>query len=122
MPLLANIFAFYVGWFACVLGGANHLPWLGTAIALLLIVAHLWWTAQPVRELRLILLSGALGLVLDSLPVVLGWVSYPSGNVIAGLAPYWPNKSEAAMSRHLGFSSKSTASQAGIGSHSLLFA
>ena len=89
MSILANIIAFYFGWFACVLGGANHLPWLGTAIALLLIVAHLWWTVQPVRELRLILLSGALGLVLDSLPVTLGWVHYPSGNVMAGLAPYW---------------------------------
>ena len=89
MSILANIIAFYLGWFACVLGGANHLPWLGTMVALLLIVAHLWRTAQPVWELRLILLSGALGLVLDSVPVALGWVRYPSGSVMAGLAPYW---------------------------------
>jgi hypothetical protein len=89
MSILANIIAFYLGWFACVLGAARHLPWLGTAVALLIIALHLWRAAQPIREMRLILLSGALGLGLDSLPVALGLVDYPSGTVIANLAPYW---------------------------------
>ena len=33
MNILANAIAFQLGWFACVLGGANQMPWLGTLVA-----------------------------------------------------------------------------------------
>ena len=32
MPMFANFLAFQIGWFACVLGGAHDLPWVGTAL------------------------------------------------------------------------------------------
>lgn len=87
--LLVNLVAFQVGWFACVLGGAHGLPWLGVVAAAVLIAVHLWRVAQPRPEIVLILLAAGLGLVFDSLLVTLDLTRYPSGMWAAGLAPYW---------------------------------
>ncbi|MEZ5583023.1 MAG: DUF2878 domain-containing protein [Candidatus Competibacteraceae bacterium] len=89
MPILLNFLAFQFGWLACVLGGAYGLPWLGTGLAMALIAAHIRWTANPRRELILILTIGVLGAAWDSLLVALGWLIYPSGTLIAGTAPHW---------------------------------
>lgn len=89
MAWFVNFTAFQIGWFACVLGGAYRLPWLGAGIALLLIAVHLKRALQPSQELILILSAGLLGAVLDSLPVSLGLFQYPSGSLAENIAPYW---------------------------------
>ena len=89
MATLINFIIFQIGWFACVLGGANHWPWLGTAVAGVLIAFHLWRVAHPRPELTLLLIAGAMGLVFDSLLVTLGLVHFPSGTLIEGMAPHW---------------------------------
>ena len=89
MSWLGNLIAFQLGWFACVLGGAEGWPWLGTAVALLLIVAHLARAAVPFLELALVLSVGLVGAALDSLLVILGLLHYPSGTLIEGMAPQW---------------------------------
>jgi len=86
---LINFFAFQVGWFSCVLGAANGLPWLGVLIVCLIVALHIRASEQPVHDLQLLALSMTLGLVFDSLLVSSGWVNYPSGMMIPGLAPYW---------------------------------
>ena len=51
---------------------------------------HLTYTARRRGpELTLILVAAAIGLVWDSSLVALGWLSYPSGTLVAGTAPYW---------------------------------
>ncbi len=87
--MLLNLVVFQIGWFACVLGGAYGLPWLGTVCALLIVTWHVSRLPQPSVELRLILLAGAIGLILDSLPVLLGLIHYTSGNLVSGLPPHW---------------------------------
>jgi hypothetical protein len=89
MSVLANYFAFQLGWLACVLGGANHWPWAGTAVAGLLISVHLWRAPHPRPELILILLTGTVGAVLDSLLVATGLLKFPSGTLLPGTAPHW---------------------------------
>lgn len=89
MPLLANFLAFQIGWFACVLGGANGLPWVGTGIALAIVGWHLTRAIRPMQELLLVLSAAAIGMVFDSLLVALGLLAYPSGTLIAGTAPHW---------------------------------
>ena len=37
----------------------------------------------------MILMTGAVGLSWDSAMVTAGWLAYPSGTFVAGLAPYW---------------------------------
>jgi hypothetical protein len=87
--VLANLVAFQIGWFACVLGGAYGQPWAGTAVALTIAVVHLASAARPGSEARLLALATGLGAVWDSALVALGWLSYSSGVLLPGTAPVW---------------------------------
>ena len=94
MNLAVNFVAFQIGWFACVLGAANGLPWAGPLVVLAVIALHLSQVRRPLPELRLIGLAMALGLLVDSLLLATGWLSYPAGLWLSGpwqssLAPYW---------------------------------
>lgn len=89
MPILVNFIAFQLGWFACVLGAAWGWPWAGTGIALAIVALHLARAPQPQREATLVVGAAALGALWDSLLVVLGWIEYPNGTLVAGTAPHW---------------------------------
>jgi len=87
--LFINLAASEAGWFACVSGAANGLPWLGPLVVLGLILMHLRLSKRPGPEIRLILSAVLIGLIADSLLVVTGLVSYPVGTWLEGFAPYW---------------------------------
>jgi len=89
MRVLANVVAFQVGWFACVLGAAAGQPWLGPAIVAAAVAAHLGMARRPGAEAGLIALMGMLGTLLDSVPVAAGWLAYPHGQMVAWFAPVW---------------------------------
>ena len=89
MSILFNALAFQLGWFACVLGGANRLPWLGTLVAALIVYWHLHQAQRPGREFALLAVVGVLGALWDSLLVALGWLHYPSGTLMNNTAPHW---------------------------------
>ncbi|MEO8304862.1 MAG: DUF2878 domain-containing protein [Betaproteobacteria bacterium] len=87
--MLINFILFQVGWFACVLGGAHGDPWLGTGVALALVAFHLTRATLPVKEGALVVLCAGIGLAFDSTLVSAGWVRFPSGALVPGLAPPW---------------------------------
>lgn len=87
--VFANVALFQVGWFACVLSAAQGYPWLGTAMALAIVGWHLWSAPRPVEEINLLVQVVLIGAVWDSLLVLLGWLSYPTGTLLSGTAPYW---------------------------------
>ena len=94
MNLAVNFVAFQLGWFACVLGAANGLPWAGPLVVLAVVALHLARVRRPLPELCLVGLAMALGLLVDSLLLATGWLSYPAGLWLSGpwgsyLAPYW---------------------------------
>lgn len=89
MNVALNFIAFQVGWFSCVLGAANGLPWAGPAVVLAVVAIHLWRVQRPAPELKLVLAAMGMGVILDSALLATGWVAYPSGLWLAGLAPYW---------------------------------
>jgi hypothetical protein len=89
MSVLLNAIAFKVAWLSTIFGGANELPMLGPLAVMIAVGLHLWFAAEPQRELTLVAITGAIGLAWDSVIVSAGWMSYPSGTFIAGLAPYW---------------------------------
>jgi hypothetical protein len=89
MPSLLNIIAYQIAWFACVLGAANQLPWIGTTVALAVVALHLALTPQRRVELKLIVAAAVIGLVLDSALASSGLVSFASGVLIDGLTPHW---------------------------------
>ena len=89
MNVLINAVAFKVAWVSTIFGGANDLPAIGPLVVFVAVAIHLWRVAEPGRELTLVLLTGAVGLCWDSVMVAAGWLAYPSGTFVAGLAPYW---------------------------------
>ena len=89
VAVLINLMMFQIGWFACVLGGAHGQPWAGTAVAMAIVSLHLLRAANPVPEIKLVLLAALIGGAWDSALVALGWITYPSGTLIAGAAPHW---------------------------------
>ena len=89
MNVLVNAVVFKFAWLSTVFGGANELPYLGPVAVLIAIGIHLRLAPEPSRELTLILLTGFIGLTWDSVMVTGGWLAYPSGTIVAGLAPYW---------------------------------
>ena len=89
MSVLLNAIAFKVAWLSTIFGGGNELPMLGPLAVMIAVGLHLWFAAEPHRELTLVAITGAIGLAWDSVIVSAGWMSYPSGTFIAGLAPYW---------------------------------
>jgi len=89
MKLLVNFAAFQVGWFACVLGAANALPWLGPVVVAAVVALHLATARRPLPELFLVLAAMVVGLLVDSLLLATGWLRYSVGLWLPGLAPYW---------------------------------
>ena len=86
---LINYVAFQIGWLACVLGAAHGRPLLGLLVAVLLIALHLGLASQRWIEAKLLLYCAVIGTVFDSLLLATGWISYPNGEWLPGLAPYW---------------------------------
>ena len=89
MNLLINVVAFKLGWLSSVIGGAQHLPWLGPLVVSVAVAVHLFRARRPGSEFVLIVSCGLVGAVFDSALVAAGWVTYPSGMFSDVLAPYW---------------------------------
>ena len=89
MKVVLNFLLFQVAWFATVLGAAANLPWLGPVVVTAAVAIHLRQSRWPAMESGLVLAAVLMGLVADSLVVATGWVAYPNGTWIPGLAPYW---------------------------------
>lgn len=89
MKVLPNFLLFQAGWFATVLGAANGAPWLGPVMVLAIVAIHLRATRRPWGEASLVASAVLLGLVADSLLLATGWIAYPNGGWMPGLAPYW---------------------------------
>jgi hypothetical protein len=86
---IINLVAFQLGWLACVLGGAQGLPWLGVIVMGLVAALHLSWSGSPGREAVLLLSLGCIGALWDGLLVRLGFLEFPSGMFLPWLAPVW---------------------------------
>lgn len=71
------------------MAAAEGRPGPGLAVGTALLVTHLLLARDRAAELRLALVAGATGLVIDSALVGLDLVSYASGTVVPGLCPPW---------------------------------
>lgn len=86
---LVNYVFFQVGWLSCVVFAAQGRPLWGFGVALAVIGLHLLLATRCLPEIKLIIVCAAIGTLFDSLLMATGWVSYPSGLWLPGLAPYW---------------------------------
>ena len=86
---VVNYVLYQAGWFACVLGAAWQRPGTGLVVGLLLLVAHFVLSSQPVRDLKLVTVAVAAGLIVELMLIATGTYSFASGTVVASLPPPW---------------------------------
>ena len=89
MQFIINLLVFDAAWFMTVKGAAMGLPWLGPVVTLAVLAHHLGTSSQWLAELRLAAFALFLGFLTDSLLLATGWIAYPNGQWIPGLAPFW---------------------------------
>jgi apolipoprotein D and lipocalin family protein len=84
-----NIVAYQAAWFACVLGAAYGMPWVGAAVCFAVVAAHLALTQQRAVKLKLIGAAILVGLLVDTALLRSGHLWFVSGTWPKGIAPYW---------------------------------
>ena len=87
---IINIIGFYIGWWACVLGAANDLTYIGPVIMILFLSVHYYLFVSDIREIYLVLIIGTIGTITDSLLFLSGSFIYAGAysNQIL-IAPMW---------------------------------
>lgn len=89
MTQALNFLLYQVGWFACVFGGASGNPWLGVTIAISLVCVHMLLTTDRSNQARLLFAVLCIGLLVDTLLLLVGVYSFPSGSIVDWLPPVW---------------------------------
>ena len=88
--LLANVAVFQLTWFAAIYAAAHCVPAWSVLCVFCAVAWHVGSARRPAREALLVGIACLCGFVLESLQVVLGWVSFPScAGGDARLAPGW---------------------------------
>jgi len=87
--MLINFLAFQTGWFACVLGAAHGLPWLGPLAAVPVLALSVRQAPQRMQQLQRLALVTLLGSTFDQAVLLSGWLSYPAADWPAQLLPPW---------------------------------
>lgn len=87
--VLANLVGFQLGWFACVLGAAWGMPWLGPLAAVPVLALHLATAVRPGRAALLLAAAALVGFGLDTILVRAERIAFTEGVLVAGTAPYW---------------------------------
>jgi hypothetical protein len=89
MGIVVNAVAYQIAWFACVLGGAHEMPWVGTLTAVAVAGWNISRAAQPAAELKLALLVVVLGLTVDATLINTVHIAFTSGTWLSGFGPHW---------------------------------
>lgn len=96
IPMLAprtlfwtNIALFQAGWFACVLGAARGMPWVGPIAVAAVLAWHASHATHPRRELVLAAITALVGIVFETAMARLGYLTPTSGVLVPGTAAYW---------------------------------
>ena len=88
-PLLINFLLFQIGWFACVIGAAKQLPWLGVIVVACLVIWHLSQAKEAKPEIILLVITLLIGGTYDQLMLTSGLITYQSHGWDASLVPAW---------------------------------
>jgi hypothetical protein len=86
---LINYALFQAGWFICLLGTASGHPWRATSAGLFLVLIHLALVRNPVLEGVLLGQCLLLGLIVDTVHIYTGVLSFPIGSLHPNVPPPW---------------------------------
>ncbi|MBT8568812.1 DUF2878 domain-containing protein [Polynucleobacter paneuropaeus] len=84
-----NFVLFQAGWFACVLGAANHQVLWAVLASLTYIAFHIWRSPSPKTEISLLIKALILGVAADTLIMYLGYINFGDAWPAPYLSPLW---------------------------------
>ena len=87
--LIFNILGLQITWAACAYGATHDLPMLGVYVGLVYMALHFIFVEERFRDLNVVLLIGALGIILDYINARFGIVSFSPLNTTFLILPYW---------------------------------
>ena len=66
LKMIINIVGFYIGWWGCILGSSDGLPYIGPLLMLLFIIVHVAFFVKDYKELQFLILIVIIGTIVDS--------------------------------------------------------
>jgi hypothetical protein len=84
-----NFVLFQLGWFACVIGAANHQVFWPVVITLLYLAIHIWRSNQAAQEMNLLFKASIFGVSADSLISLSGFLVFEDAWPSQYLSPAW---------------------------------
>ncbi len=89
MSTLSNFIGFQVCWFACVLGAAHSLEWIGPLVVLAWCGLCVRTARGRVREALALLTVGGLGALVAAVELHFGWLEFRGASLSPRIAPAW---------------------------------
>lgn len=90
MPfLIFNFFGLQVTWAACAYGAANSLSMLGFYIGLTYIILHFLFSKMRIRDMKIMLIIGVIGIIIDYILTNLNILSFINYNTQYLPIPAW---------------------------------
>ena len=87
--IVINFILFQIGWFACVVGAAKQMPWLGVIVASAIVIWHLSQAKQPKLEVYLLILTLIIGAIYDQTILQNKLLTYQAHGWSNSLTPAW---------------------------------
>lgn len=87
--VIINFILFQIAWFACVLGAANAMPWLGVAVTAFSLIWHLYQAKQAKPEALLMLIALIIGASFDQVMLSSNLIEYAHHGWNASIVPVW---------------------------------
>ncbi|MEI8118923.1 MAG: DUF2878 domain-containing protein [Methylophilaceae bacterium] len=87
--MIINVILFQVSWFACVLGAANSLPYIGIIVTAGILAWHLIKAKAPKTELWIMGSTLALGASFDQALLSFNLVTYMHHGWSSSVVPVW---------------------------------
>ncbi len=87
--LVVNFILFQIGWFACVIGAAKQIPWLGVATVVAIVAWHLTQAKQAKKEVQLLIIALVIGGTFDQIMLNHQLITYQAHGWSSMLVPVW---------------------------------
>jgi len=87
--LLFNFLGLQITWAACAYGAINEWSLLGVLIGVLYLGLHFLLVEETLRDIKVVIVLGGFGIIMDVLNTWLGILSFPVDHTITLFLPYW---------------------------------
>ena len=87
--VIINFILFQTAWFACVLGAARNMPWLGVIVTIGIISWHLYQAKSAKPEIILLFVALLIGAAFDQLMHSTHLLTYQAHGWSNNLVPAW---------------------------------